>query len=101
MIQDLQSRLIKYDNYLDRCGEILHEQTDLAAEACRVLSAKNWVGFIERARDETTPKVVKFCDQREKFLAQPLEPDLHCTDHYDTDFSKATESLESLGFSSK
>ena len=66
----------------------------------RVLSAKNWVGFIQRARDEMTPKVIKFCNQREQFLQHPLDPSLARTDQYDTDFDPTIESLKAMDFNS-
>ena len=90
--------MITYDKYLDACGAILHEQTDVTTEAMRVLGAKNWVGFIERARDEMTPKVKKFCDQRDAFLAQPLPEHLHRTDKFDTDFDGTVEKLRQINF---
>ena len=38
----------------------------------RVFGAVNWVGFIDRARDDMIPKIQKFCDRRDKFEANKL-----------------------------
>ena len=43
------------------------EQTEITSEAMRVMGAKNWVGFIARARDEMTPKILDFCNRRDEF----------------------------------
>ena len=63
----MSSRTQILDEYLDKCGAVLMEQTEITSEAMRVMGAKNWVGFIARARDEMTPKILDFCNRREEF----------------------------------
>ena len=67
LFSDVQERTAKLDDYLKKCGDILLEQTEIAHEACRVMGAQNWVGFIARARDEMGPKIKDFCDRRDEF----------------------------------
>ena len=66
-LRDVNSRTKILDEYLDKCGAVLMEQTEITSEAMRVMGAKNWVGFIARARDEMTPKILDFCNRREEF----------------------------------
>ena len=65
--RDVSSRTQILDDYLDKCGAVLMEQTEITSEAMRVMGAKNWVGFIARARDEMTPKILDFCNRRDEF----------------------------------
>ena len=47
-------------------GNILAEQSEIASESMRVLSAQNWVGFILRAKNDLIPKISDFCKRRDQ-----------------------------------
>ena len=78
----MKDRIVQMDEYLEKCGDILLEQTEIAHEACRVMGAKNWVGFIARARDEMGPKIKNFCDRRDEFTKLALPGNQPAGFHY-------------------
>ena len=47
-------------------GSILAEQSEIASESMRVLSAQNWAGFILRAKNDLIPKISDFCKRRDQ-----------------------------------
>ena len=64
--REQRSTLIKLDNHLVVSGNILAEQSEIASESMRVLSAQNWVGFILRAKNDLIPKISDFCKRRDQ-----------------------------------
>ena len=58
--------MVKLDNHLVVSGNILAEQSEIASESMRVLSAQNWVGFILRAKNDLIPKISDFCKRRDQ-----------------------------------
>ena len=64
--REQSSTLVKLDNHLVASGSILAEQSEIASESMRVLSAQNWVGFILRAKNDLIPKISDFCKRRDQ-----------------------------------
>ena len=73
--------MVKLDNHLVVSGNILAEQSEIASESMRVLSAQNWVGFILRAKNDLIPKISDFCKRRDQMKNVKI-------DTQDTDLKK-------------
>lgn len=96
--EDVNSRTKILDEYLDKCGAVLMEQTEITSEAMRVMGAKNWVGFIARARDEMTPKILDFCNRREEFTNIKLPDAIDDNEHLQLDLDNVFKILQKINF---
>jgi len=83
---------------LGQYGDILSEQSAIASESMRVLSAKNWVGFIKRSRDDLIPKISNFCNRRDLIMELKLPDSISNFEKWNLETENETKELLVIGF---